>query len=157
MPTAADMDLVDQCVALVGLPSSVATITRSTSASVIEGVFGDPDVVGGRVRAGVPGPQHDRQRFTGALTTMVDERAQWMKPVAPLVGGGRLLFVGVGGDQVGVQIDDQRLRRGPGVARGLYPSQRPGPRAGRHPSLTDTQTRYPGTNLTLRYQVKTEH
>ena len=36
----------------------------------------DGDVVGGGVRAGVPGPQHDRQGLPGPVGAVVEERAQ---------------------------------------------------------------------------------
>jgi hypothetical protein len=55
MPVAAAIDLVDQWVAFFGFSSSVLTMTRSTSASVI--FRGTPVIVGSRCRRPVESGQ----------------------------------------------------------------------------------------------------
>jgi uncharacterized protein YegP (UPF0339 family) len=83
------------------------------------------DVVGGGVRAGVPGPQLDHQQFRGALGPVVDERAQRMEPVPLLERRLGVLLVRMRGHQGGVYIDDQRIRYVPAVIRGVGTGQRP--------------------------------
>lgn len=63
----------------------------------------------GDVRASVPGPQHDRQRFTSASGSVVDEHAQRVEPEPAFERGFRVLPVGVCGNEDGVQTDHQRI------------------------------------------------
>ena len=64
-------------------------------------------VVGGGVRAGVARPQQTAQR----LARLIGVGLQRVKPVAALVVPGRLLLLGVRGDQRRVDVDRQPLRR----------------------------------------------
>ena len=93
---------------------------------------GDGDVVGGRVGAGVPGPQQHLQRFAGAGGSVVDEGAQRMEAVAAFERRPGVLLVRVRGHERGVQVDDQRRRRRPAVVGCALAGQRPhpGPRSG---------------------------
>jgi len=59
------------------------------------------------VGAGIPGPQQTAERLAGLI--QVD--LQRVKPVAALVVTGRLLLLGVRGDQRRVDVDRQPLRR----------------------------------------------
>ena len=43
-------------------------------------------MVGGRVGAGIAGPQQHGQGFPGTGGAVIDERAHRVKPVAPLIG-----------------------------------------------------------------------
>ena len=64
-------------------------------------------VIGGGVRAGVPGPEHRAERLAGLIGIGV----QRVKPVAALVVPGRPLLLRMARDQRRVQIDRQPLRR----------------------------------------------
>ena len=50
-----------------------------------QGFTDDSDVVSGRVGAGVPGAQHHRQRFTGPVRAVIEERPQRVEPEPLLV------------------------------------------------------------------------
>jgi hypothetical protein len=84
---------------------------------------GHRDVIGSGVRPGVARPQHDRQWFTGALGSVVNERAQRMKAIPTLECGCRVLLPGVRVEQGGVQIDDQRVLGVDVVVRGVLQGQ----------------------------------
>ena len=72
-----------------------------------DGLLGDSDLVGGVVRAGVPGAQLPGQRLTG-LVRIGEHRRE---PVATLERARGLVLLRMRGDQRGVQIDRQPLRR----------------------------------------------
>jgi hypothetical protein len=61
------------------------------------------DVVGGSVGAGVAGPQQAGQCLAG----VGQEAQQWVEAESALVGGCGLLFLGVAGDQRGIEVQDQ--------------------------------------------------
>jgi hypothetical protein len=65
-------------------------------------------VVGGGVAACVARAQQYRERFPGAVGSVVDERAERMESVSAFVGGFGVLLIGVRGDQGRVEVDDQR-------------------------------------------------
>ena len=67
---------------------------------------GHLDVLGGGVRPGVPGPQHDGQRLPGALGAVVGERGQRvMEPERLLPGRRGLLLLRVRDHDRGVDVD----------------------------------------------------
>src|SRR5690606_18193480 len=74
--------------------------------------------------------QQHRDGFTGAILTVVDECAQWMKPVAAFEVRGGVFFVGVGGDEGGIDIDDQWFLLVDGVIRCRGAGSGPGVGAG---------------------------
>ena len=74
-----------------------------------EGPVDHRDVIGGGVRSGVPGAQHDRERFA----RLVDIRGERVKPIAVLVGPGRLLLLHVAViDVASTSIVNRRGARG---------------------------------------------
>ncbi len=79
------------------------------------------EVIGGRVRAGVPRSEDRRQRLAG----LIQPAAERMKPVPVLVVPGRHLLLRVRGQQRRVDVQRDRLRPGARV---------PHPRPGRRPS-----------------------
>ncbi|GAB2868991.1 hypothetical protein GCM10027074_40810 [Streptomyces deserti] len=96
----------------------------------------DGDVVGGGVGIGVAGPEDLGQGFAG----VVQEAQQRVVAEAALVGRRRLLYVGVAGNQGGVEVQDKTgqvasARSGcgypcPGLG-GLQPGDLPGGGPGR--------------------------
>ncbi|MEY9834792.1 hypothetical protein ABH941_000003 [Streptacidiphilus sp. EB103A] len=84
-----------------------------------QGVVQDGDVVGGGVGAGVARSKEAGQGFAG----VVQEARQWVVAEAVLVGGGDLFFLGVAGDQGGVEVQDQaRQVVAGGAGRGYWGS-----------------------------------
>lgn len=61
------------------------------------------NVIGGSVGSGVSGPQPPRHGFAGVR----EETQQRVEAEAALVGGCGLLFLGVAGDQRGVEVQNQ--------------------------------------------------
>ncbi len=101
-----------------------------------KGLVEDGDVVSGGVGTGVAGPEQCGQGFAG----VVQEAQQWVVAEAALVGGRRLLLLGVAGNQGGVEVQDKTgqvasARAGcgypcPGLG-GLQPCDLPGGGPGR--------------------------
>jgi hypothetical protein len=89
------------------------------------------DVIGGGVRAGLARSQQLGDRFPTTVVTVIDEPEQRVEPESLLPRAGRVLLVGVRGDQGGVEIDHylSALDRGPGHG--------PDPLAGRRPGGAD--------------------
>ena len=84
------------------------------------------DVVGGGVRPGVPGPQHDGQRLAGPAGAVVGERGQRVEPERLLPGRRGLLLLRVRGHDRGVDVHrDQPAVRA--RARCRRPAPRPAP------------------------------
>ena len=81
------------------------------------------DVVGGGVRPGVPGPQHDGQRLPVPAGAVVGEGGHGMEAEGLLPGRRRLLLLGVGDHDGGVQVDGDQA-----AARARAPRPRPAPR-----------------------------
>lgn len=98
--------------------------------------LGDDDVVGRGVRAGVPGPEPNCERFTGPVATVIDEGAQRVKP-NPRLKRRRLLLVTVRGHQGGVEVHDQRILSTDSVIRCVLTGQRPRPSPGHLPGGRD--------------------
>lgn len=81
-------------------------------------------MIGGGVRAGVAGPQDGGECLVG----LVEVAEQRVESEAALVVASRLLLLGVGGDQGGVDVEDDLLGAGAGL---------PGPRPRGSAGLTD--------------------
>lgn len=81
----------DRCAVAVGV--------RDLGQRMVE----DGDVVGGGVGAGIAGPEQSGQGFAG----VVQEAQQRVVAEAALVGRRCLLFLGMAGDQGGVEAQDQ--------------------------------------------------
>ena len=99
-----------------------------------QGQPGRLDVIGGRVRPGVPGPQHDGQRLTGPPGAVVGEDGQGMEAEGLLPGRRGLVLLRARGHdrRVDVHRDQPAVRAGRGVA-----GQRPGPLPGGGPRRAD--------------------
>ena len=69
----------------------------------------DLHVIVGVVGPGVAGPQHSGEGFLG----LVQIPNQRVEAEAPLIGGCRVLFVRVRGEQRGVDVDRDGVRSGP--------------------------------------------
>ena len=96
----------------------------------------DGDVVGGGVRAGVPGAQHQRQRFLG----VVAPETQRVVAEALLERRSRTFLPGVRRDQGGVDVEDDGVTEiGVSDPRGGEPVGQLGPdvRADRRPRFVD--------------------
>lgn len=101
-----------------------------------EGLVEHGDVIGGGVVSGVARPQQPGHRLAG----VDQETQQRVEPEAAFVGGCGLVFLGVAGDQRGVEGQDQAGQftsaglhcgyRGAGLG-GLQPGHLPGCGAGR--------------------------
>ena len=92
-----------------------------------ESLTGDADVIGSGVRARVARTQLDRQRLTGPVAVMVDERAQRVVAETTFERRDGQLILAVDVDQLGIKVDDQRgLRTGP-RGWGMLTLQGPGP------------------------------
>ncbi len=68
-----------------------------------EGLFEEGDVVGGGVRSGVARPQETGEGLAG----VVQEAEHRVVAEAAFVGGGGLFFLGVTGNQDGIDVQDQ--------------------------------------------------
>jgi hypothetical protein len=81
------------------------------------------DMIGGGVRACFARSQQLADRFPTTAVTVIDEPEQGVKSESLLPGPGRVLFLGVRGDQGGVEIDHYLsvLDRGPGVMPDPFP------------------------------------
>ena len=88
---------------------------------LLQGELQDLEVIGRGVGAGVAGPQDRGKRLTG----LGQVAEQWMKAEAALVGAGGGLLFGVGGEEAGVDVEDQLLGPGAGIP-GTLQRHRPG-------------------------------
>src|SRR5690606_10856353 len=84
-----------------------------------QGKPGGVDVIGGGVGPGVSGSQQQGQGFAGAVLAVVGEDRHRVEAEGLLPGRGGVLFVGVGNDDGGVDVDRDQLAVGSGcVAAG---------------------------------------
>src|SRR5699024_3589536 len=88
-----------------------AVLTEQGRWELGESLPGDADVIGGGVRAGVAGPELDRQRFPGPFAAVIQERAQRVVAEAAFERWCGLLLLAVDIDQGGVEVDDPRILR----------------------------------------------
>ncbi len=95
---------------LMGAAGGVGPDQRPPPAPVALGQLGQGeldggDVVGGRVRAGVPGAQEGGDGPAGAARPVVDEGRQRVMAVGLLPGRGRVLLVRMRAHQDAVEVD----------------------------------------------------
>lgn len=92
-----------------------------------QGQSGGVDVVGGGVGPGIARAQHDGQWFTGSAGAVVGEGRHRVKAEGLLPGWCGLLFVGVGDDDGGVDVQRDQFAL---CAGRIMPGQGPGPLTG---------------------------
>ena len=92
-----------------------------------ESSAGRGDVVGGGVRPGVAGAEHDGQRLPGSFRAVISKHSQGVEPVGFLPRRRGLLLIGVHGDDGGVDVDRDQPAAGAGRRiSGQFPGAFPG-------------------------------